>query len=568
MTEPHSADGVAAPSARDAAESRRLVWSGLAISVLIALFGLLARGQMIRWGLVFPGPVNVFFRLYALHEPLLLLLLVAWTVIAAAAMARRAPVPSGSTRLERLHAPSVRAVALVATLMFVVALATWYRVHHAVLLTMDEFTSDFQARILAHGELRATLPREWQPYLDAMAPVFTAYRDLDGGWLSQYLPGYALLKTPFVLTGLEMLLNPLLAALSVVLLAAVARRLWPGEGLRPWMALAFFVTSSEVLMTSGTGYSMPAHLALNLLWLWLYQRGDARSWGFALATGVLALGLHNPMPHALFVAPFLLRVVRERRWKRAAAAVTAYGAGGLMWIAWLRMANPFARPDGPGLFSMFAWPNALAFWLQTVNLSLLFTWHAPLFGALAIAGVARARRLGPVMTDVALGVAFTLAFYLFFPLTQGHGWGYRYAYQVLGSLALLAAAGTPSLVAAMGARRAKGLLVASFATAVLVQIPLRFVQGERFIRPYAAAYRHLSSRPAQVVLVYADSIWYGRDLIRNDPYLRGQPVVLAARLLTREGRAKIEAAYPGRVIEVRDGELLRLGMTPWIRGRR
>jgi hypothetical protein len=451
-----------------------------------------------------------------------------------------------------------------AGLMFLVSLATWYGVHHAVLLTMDEFTSDFQARILARGELRATVPTEWQPYLDAMAPVFTAYRDLKGGWLSQYLPGYALLKTPFVLTGLEVLLNPLLAALSVVLLAAVARRLWPDEGLRPWMALAFFVTSSEVLMTSGTGYSMPAHLALNLLWLWLYQRGDARSWGLALGVGVLALGLHNPMPHALFVAPFLVRLVRDRRWRRVAAAVVAYGAGSVLWIAWLRLANPYARADGPGLFSMFALPNALAFWLQTVNLSLLFTWHAPLFGALAVAGVAHARRLGPVLTDVALGVALTLTFYLFFPLTQGHGWGYRYAYQVLGSLALLAAAGTPSLVAAVGARRAQGLLLASFALALVVQVPLRFWQGERFIRPYAAAYRYVASRPARVVLVRGDSIWYSRDLIRNDPYLRGQPVVLAARMLTREGRAAIEAAYPGQVVELKDGELLRLGLTPWI----
>ena len=168
------------------------------------------------------------------------------------------------------------------------------------------------------------------------------------------------------------------------------------------------------------------------------------------------------------------------------------------------------------------------------------------------------------MTDVALGVALTLAFYLFFPLTQGHGWGYRYAYQVLGSLALLAAAGTPSLVAAIGARRAQGLLVASFATALLVQVPLRFWQGERFIRPYAAAYRYLASRPARVVLVHEDSVWYGRDLIRNDPYLRGQPVVLAARMLTREGRAAILAAYPGQVLEVTNRELLRLGLTPWI----
>ena len=567
MPEPHSAD-VVAVAAPEPQAARRLIMIALALSLVVALFGLGARMQMIAWGLVFPGPVNVFFRLYAFHEALPLMLIVAWTVVAAAILVRRAPVSNGNARLERLSALNARAVGVVAALLFVVALVTWYRVHHAVLLTMDEFTSDFQARILARGELRATVPPEWRPYLDAMAPVFTAYRDLNGGWLSQYLPGYAIIKTPFVLAGLEVLLNPLLAALSVVVLAAIARRLWPDEGLRPWMALAFFVTSSEVLMTSGTGYSMPAHLALNLLWLWLYQRGDARSWGIALAVGVLALGLHNPMPHALFVAPFLLRLLRERRWRRLAAAAAAYGAGSLLWIAWLRMANPFARPDGPGLFSMFAMPNALAFWLQAVNLSLLFTWHAPLFGALAVAGVVRARRLGPLMTDIALGVALTLVFYLFFPLTQGHGWGYRYAYQVLGSLALLAAAGTPALVSAVGARRAQGLLVASFATALLVQVPLRFWQGERFIRPYAAAYRHLASKPARVLLVHEDSVWYGRDLIRNDPHLRGQPVVLAARLLTREGRAAIHAAYPGQVLEVTDTELLRLGLTPWIRGPR
>jgi hypothetical protein len=238
-----------------------------------------------------------------------------------------------------------------------------------------------------------------------------------------------------------------------------------------------------------------------------------------------------------------------------------------MWMAWLRMANPLARPDGPGLFTMFEWPNRIAFWLQTTNLSLLLTWHAPLFGALVLVGIARVRRLGPVLRDVALGVVLTLAFYLFFPLTQGHGWGYRYAYQVLGSLALLAAASTPWLVSAAGARRAQWLLAASFALAVVVQVPLRFVQGERFVRPYAAAYRHVLGRPGDVVLVHTDSVWYGRDLIRNDPYLDGQPVVLNARLLTPRMRDAIVEAHPGRVVDVSSSELLRLGMTRWVRQR-
>jgi len=412
------------------------------------------------------------------------------------------------------------------------------------------------------------LPSEWQPYIDAMSPVFTAYEGQNGGWLSQYLPGYALMKMPFLLMGLGVVLNPLLAALSVVLIAAIARRLWPAEGLRPWIAILFLVTSSEFLMTSGTGYSMPAHLTLNLLWVWLYQRGDVRSWALALVVGVLALGLHNPIPHALFVAPFMLRLLRDRRWKRLAAAAVVYAAGGAMWMAWLRMANPFARAGGPGLLTMFALPNAIGVWLQTVNLSLLLTWHAPLFGVLAFIAIVRARRLDPLLADLSLGVLFTLGFYFFFPLTQGHGWGYRYAYQVLGSLALLAAAGTPWLIATCGARRAELLLAVSFVVALVVQVPLRFAQGERFIRPYAAAYRHVLGQRADVVVVHGDSIWYGRDLVRNDPFLHGQPVVMQARFLTPSMRAAIVAAHPGRVADVKDGELLRLGLTPWVRRER
>jgi hypothetical protein len=203
MTEDPAAAGSAVHRPSEDPSARRFLGTGLVIALVIAAFGLVARLQMIAWGLVFPGPVNVYFRLYALHEPLFLVLLLVWTLGAAAASLRRAPTATGGTRLERLVAPSPRAVAILAGAVFVLALVTWYRVHHAVLLTMDEFTTDFQARILARGELRATLPLEWQPYVDALAPVFTAYQGLDGGWLSQYLPGYALLRTPFLVTGSE-----------------------------------------------------------------------------------------------------------------------------------------------------------------------------------------------------------------------------------------------------------------------------------------------------------------------------------------------------------------------------
>jgi hypothetical protein len=71
------------------------------------------------------------------------------------------------------------------------------------------------------------------------------------------------------------------------------------------------------------------------------------------------------------------------------------------------------------------------------------------------------------------------------------------------------------------------------------------------------------SRPADVVLVNGSTVWYGRDLVRNDPFLEGQPVVVRANGLSAEGRAYLERLYPGRVQEVTDAQLLQLGMTPW-----
>jgi hypothetical protein len=322
------------------------------------------------------------------------------------------------------------------------------------------------------------------------------------------------------------------------------------------------VMSSQFLVTSGSAYSMPAHLCFNLVWLWLYLRGDGRSWGAALLVGVLALGLHNPFPHALFVAPFLVRLLRDRRWDRLGAAVVVYGLGSILWLGWFKLAYSLAQGGGSGLLTLFAVPNRSTFWLHAINLTLLFSWQTPIMLALVIVALARWRSLGPVLTDVAWGIALTLGFFLFFPSTQGHGWGYRYAYQVLGNLSLIAAAGVEPLRRALGDRRAGLLLAGSLALTVAVQLPVRLAQTEQFVRPFAAGVAYVTSRNADVVLVRSDSIWYGRDLIRNDPRLRGQPVVINAPFISAAGRAMLERAHPGRVTEVSNAELRSLGMTP------
>lgn len=545
----------------DPHSATRAVRLALLVVLVTACFGIAERFRIMLRGLALPLSNNIFFRQYALHElPFLLLLLVAAVAIAVVAFRRRDPAESPDSGAW-LAPPSDRALGLLALIVFAVALAATYLVMHRLLFSMDEFGAEFQARIFAAGRYSAPVPPAWQPVIHAILPVFVTYLPDTASWLSPYLPGYALLKSPFVAAGAGMLLNPLLAAGTVLAVGGAARRLWPNDGTRQWLALALLATSSQFLVTSATGYSMPAHLCLNMTWLYLYLRGGRRSFAAALLVGAFALSLHQPFPHALFVAPFLIRLLRDRRWRRLSAAALAYGASAILCIAWMRLAQPLSQTSSGGLLSTFAMPGAVIVWVNALSFSLLLTWQAPLFGLLALVAFLRARELDHPSADLAWGVVLTLGFYLFYPSTQGHGWGHRYAHQILGSLALLGAAALPSLRAALGEYRARVVVTACLAAAVFVQLPLRFVQVARFTAPFAAGYSYVATRPVRVVLVHGRTIWYGRDLVRNDPFLSGQPVVIEADALSPDQRAELSRALPGQVVEVTDDDLLRLGMT-------
>jgi hypothetical protein len=565
---PSNEAGTSDAAARATARNVRAMQAGILIIGLVTAWGLFVRLTILYTGLARPRATNIFYRLYAMHEQPFLLLMAA-TVIALGIAVWSRPREPGSPREDagQVAPPSTLALAVVAVSVLLVTIGVTHLVMHGLALSMDEFSADFQARLFARGQYKASLPEAWRPFAGALTPVFVMLRPEDASWLSMYLPVYALIKAPFVALGAPTLLNPLLAAGAVLALAAAARRIWPGDGVRPWVAIALLVTSSEFLVTSGTAYSMPAHLCLNLLWLWLYLRGDRRSWAAALVVGVLAMGLHTPFPHALFVAPFLVRLLRERRWGRVASAAVVYGLGAIVFLGWLRVAQPFAQPGASGLVSIFAWPNAQTPTLHAMNLSLLLTWHTPILGLLVAAALLGTRKLEQPLADLAWGVLLTLGFYVFYPLNQMHGWGYRYAYQVLGSLALIGAAGVGPIQATLGTQRTKFLIAASLLVTLIAQLPLRLIQTERFVRPFAVGNSYVTSRNADVVLVHGDSIWYGRDLLRNDPFLRGQPVVVGASALTKVGRDVLEAGHPGRVVEISDTELLRLGMTLWTQHR-
>src|SRR4030095_5840630 len=120
----------------------------------------------------------------------------------------------------------------------------------------------------------------------------------------------------------------------------------------------------------------------------------------------------------------------------------------------------------------------------------------------------------------------TFLFYSFFRTSQVNGWGYRYAYSILGNLVVLSLIGWQELRTRVGTSKSNFILASSLTIALLVQLPIRSFQAKRFVRPHYASFQYIMSLPASFVLVDAKTIWPAADLMRNDPFLRTSPNVI------------------------------------------
>jgi hypothetical protein len=539
------------------AAGRRVRLAAILVLV-ICVFGVFACDFLLQLGIAeaLPSSQNIFYRLYARHEPAFLWVLLAFALAVWLLAGRSGPkVPWPKPASKSLAMPALLGSA--GTLA--VTLAGTLAVMHSMPLSMDEYAAAFQATILAAGRVTAPIPVEWQPFAPALVPHFIAYRPAEQVWLSTYLPAYAAIRALFSTVGVEVLVNPLLAATSILSLAGASGRLWPGDVRRGRLAILYLATSAQFLLMSMTGYSWPAHLCFNLLWLYLALRDDRLGLAAAPWAGVVALGLHNPFPHALFVAPFLLRLLRTRRYKWIAYYGAVYSAGSLAWYKWMSYSHGQVGNASP--LEVFGLPGAQGYFVQGMNLSLLLTWQAPAMALFLITALWLVRSLKPAERDLMAGLVLTFAFYFLFLHTQGHGWGYRYLYPVLGNAVLLAASATVTIGSQLGGALVARLVAVSTALALMVQLPLRARQAERVVRPYAATLRHIETRPAEVVLVHPGWAYYGRDLIRNDPLSRTRPVVLSVALLTPENVRELVRRYPKRVHLLTVAEMNRLGLT-------
>lgn len=470
--------------------------------------------------------------------------LLAWAV-ALAVLARLPLRPFGG-----LDPSPRRAAQIVAAIAVACAAAAWagtFLIYRNYPLSMDEFMAHFDAVIFSRGRLFGELPAHWGGYKAALQPVFQLGTPSPLHWSSSYLPVNAAVRAAGRLVGLETLVNPAWTAAAVVATWGVARRLWPEKPQTALIAAILLATSSQVIVNGMSAYAMPAHLALNMAWLWCFLRGGRKGHAAALAVGFAASGLHQVVFHPLFVAPFILQLWLERRWRTAAFYTVGYALIGLFWISWWDMAFTLAGFDhgagGMGAGGFAARVQALIearklgdIPLMARNLARFVSWQNPLAVALAVVGALAAFRAGGVLRALLLSILVTtLAVGVILPF-QGHGWGYRYLHGAIGSACLLAAWTWSRLTDRLKPeeqRKAQAAFMIVTAASVLVALPVRAWQVNRFLTPYARASAVIAKTEADVVLLDDRGVWYGQDLVRNDPFLRNRPVVVLLKSVRR-----------------------------------
>jgi hypothetical protein len=404
----------------------------------------------------------------------------------------------------------------------------------------DEIMATFDSEIIASGRLLAPISPEWRSLSWGLQPAFRLPVPGDTAWVSIYLPGNAAIRGVLGKVFGPAIVNAILVATAMVALLGVARRLWPGRPDAWVVALLLAALSSQMLCMGMTPFAMTAHLALNLIWLWLYLRNTALGHVAAISVGFFATGLHQLIFHPLFVAPFILQMLLERRWKLGTLYAVGYAAIGVFWIVYWQLllaahgvAAEAAHAVGVSFFIERV-ANMLRYFSvsgpETIvqNLLRFAAWQHPMMLILLAPGMVLGWKAGGVFRALAGGIVLTILAMLILLPYQDIGWGYRYVHGLIGSAALLATLGWTNLTEKSEPSErgnAWGVMAVTTAAALLMLLPTHVLQMHGYVSPYTRANAAIASSKFDAVVIETFSIYQGIELVRNDPYLRNRPLI-------------------------------------------
>ena len=428
-------------------------------------------------------------------------------------------------------------VAALALVIGVIAYVGHYWLLGGYDLSRDEQMASFDTLIYSAGHLAWPLPALWQATPAPLNMLFMLPAEHPVAWVSGYLPGNSLLRALFARLGDPALTGAVLNMLSVLLVWGCARRIWPSDDTRgrepSVVAVLLLVLSGQMVMTGMTAFAMTSHLCVNMAWLWLFLRDRRGSDLAALVVGFVGIGLHQPLFHPLFVAPFLVLLLLDRRWGRVALFAGFYALAGVFWMKWPMLTH-----------SLITAPHAVAstvgtdYWtrltqvlgqnhdniaIMAANLLHFVTWQHLLLIPLVVAGCMAARH-DRMAAALAVGFVLPIVVMTIILPFQGHGFGYRYVHGVLGNAALLGGYGWRRLEAFH--HRLRPLFVRACLATLLVLLPTQAWGTHGLYTAYARINARIAAVGTDYMIIGEHDVPLAMDLVLNRPDLGNRPIRL------------------------------------------
>jgi hypothetical protein len=322
-----------------------------------------------------------------------------------------------------------------------------------------------------------------------------------------------------------------------------------------WATL-FALSSGAFAAYAISYYSMQAHLTANLLFAHLLTKPASNRAFAAGLVGSLALVLHNPFPHALFAAPWIIALARDPHQRgRFGALMLGYLPGLFVCVGWLLLrAHIVPQEDAASaagsVGGAFVLPDGEVLDVRAASIVKLFLWATPGLFLFACVG-ARSYRGNSHIRLLTYSAVVTFVAYLFVRLDQGHGWGYRYFHSAWGVVPILAGCGLADR--SETARRLVTFAGAAAIMSLVLLVPLQMYQIENFIAQHLAQIPSPKRPGSNIIFIGGGPGFYLPDMVQIDPLLRESDLLLWSRGPQLDAQL-VRQNWPNAV---------RLGDRPW-----
>jgi hypothetical protein len=434
---------------------------------------------------------------------------------------------------------------------------SWF-VYQNVRLSMDEYSQFFQSQVFAAGHLSGQFPA---PLVDWLVPpgfqgVFLNISHASGSVAAVYWPSFSLLMAPFTWLGISWACNPVICAITVLTLHRLAFRLFDDAESAGLVVL--LTIASPVFFGDGISYyAMSAHLLANCVFaLLLIDANPRRAFGAGLI-GSVALTLHNPIPHIVFAAPWIISIARRAHSQRILFALFAgyIPLCLVLGLGWFSFSHHLALEGltstvgnagiGGSVFEVMGFaspPSTTVVLARIVGLAKVWVWSVPGLLIVACYGGWKWRHDRNIAL-LAMSALLTFCFYFVIPWDQGHGWGYRYFHSAWLALPLLATAAfthdSENTSATTAIASTQCFIVVCAILTLFAGVGLRAYQMHSFISEHESQVPQYEGTERRIEILDIKGTFYGGDLIQNDPWLRDNTI----RMITHGAAADAQMMH-------------------------